>query len=264
MLVVSKQVKCSEMGELPDCVQTLTIPAHVHVCVTGDGSVLLDLKRDRYLGLGKEDTEFLAAAISAWPKPRWDCRETCLASPAAALQGEALCRSLVADGLLVQGAAGRIHRPEVRSHDMAREWISIGDELEVATQVTLRDVATFAAAFIWARGSLAWRPFWMTVETIRAKKAGRYRDVDQTQLLDVAALVGVFRQLRPFAFAAEGRCLLHALTLTRFLSLFGLYPEWVIGVATRPWAAHSWVQWGNLLLDTNPDKVCRYTPILVV
>ena len=63
---------------------------------------------------------------------------------------------------------------------------------------------------------------------------------------------------------AEGYCLLHALTLVKFLRCYGCYPEWVIGVAAQPFGAHAWVQWHHYLLDTNPEKVCRYTPILVV
>jgi hypothetical protein len=65
-------------------------------------------------------------------------------------------------------------------------------------------------------------------------------------------------------FAAEGRCLLHALTLVKFLNRCDFYPDWVIGVTTQPWAAHSWVQWGSFLLDTTPENVCHYTPIMVV
>lgn len=264
MLGLTKKGGINVMREETDCVRALTIPPHVHVCVTGDGSVLLDLKRDKYLGLSKEDTELVATVVSAWPKPRWDCEPKRPTSPAATSRAEELCRSLAAAGLLAPGAADCIRAAEEPSHDMRREWISVGDELEVESPVTLRHVVNFAAAFLWARGSLAWRPFWTTVETTRAKKA-RYRgNIDCNHILAVAALVDVFRQLRPFVFAAEGRCLLHALTLIRFLNQYGFYPEWVTGVATQPWAAHSWVQWGDFLLDTNPDKVCRYTPIMVV
>jgi hypothetical protein len=80
----------------------------------------------------------------------------------------------------------------------------------------------------------------------------------------LAAMVDVFRRLRPFVFAAEGRCLLHALTLIRFLSHYQLHPEWVMGVKTQPCGAHSWVQWDRYLLDSNPEKVCGYTPIMMV
>ena len=45
---------------------------------------------------------------------------------------------------------------------------------------------------------------------------------------------------------------------------YDVYPTWVIGVRTKPWAAHSWVQQGTLLLDANPEQVCDYSPILAI
>jgi hypothetical protein len=44
----------------------------------------------------------------------------------------------------------------------------------------------------------------------------------------------------------------------------GLAATWVIAVRPRPWGAHSWVQLDNLLLDTNPEEINGYTPILSV
>ena len=240
------------------------VAPHVYVCVTGDGSVILDLKRDKYLGLGKRDTELLAATIGSWPKPRWDRTETEPTSDAAVADTAELCRSLAADGLLIYGVGNDAHATGVPPVNMKREWVSMGDEIDVESKVTVRHVANFVVAFLWARCSLAWRPFYATVEVMRVDKARCGGGIDPNQMVKITALVGVFRQLRPLVFAAEGRCLLHALTLTRFLNRYGFYPEWVIGVATQPWAAHAWVQCGNFLLDTNPEKVCRYTPILVI
>jgi hypothetical protein len=241
-----------------------TIAPHVRVCVTGDGSVLLDLKRDKYLGLGKEDTELLAIAIASWPKPRWDRTDRAPSAHAAAAHTDELCRSLAADGLLIPAPNNDSQACTEPLVDMNREWISVGDEFDVESKVTGGHVVSFVTAFLWARCSLAWRPFLRTVDAIRVEKAQCGGGVKQTHVLQMALLVSAFRQLRPFAFAAEGRCLLHALTLVKFLSRYGFYPECVIGVATQPWAAHAWVQWGNFLLDTNPEKVCRYTPIMVV
>jgi hypothetical protein len=243
---------------------SFTVASHVHVCVTGDGSVLLDLKRDKYLGLGKRDTELLAVAIGSWPKPQWDRTETQPTSDAAVAYTDELCRSLAADGLLISGVCDGAQAAGEPPINMKREWISVGDELEVESKMTVRHVANFVVAYLWARCSLACRPFFDTVEVMRVEKARCGGGIDLNEMLKMAALVGVFRQLRPLVFAAEGRCLLHALTLTRFLNRYGFYPEWVIGVATQPWAAHAWVQCGNYLLDTNPEKVCRYTPIMVL
>ena len=52
--------------------------------------------------------------------------------------------------------------------------------------------------------------------------------------------------------------------LVKFLASYQVHPTWVIGVRTKPWAAHSWVQQGTLLLDSNPEEVCEYTAILAI
>jgi hypothetical protein len=242
----------------------LIIAPHVHVCVTRDGCVLLDLKRDKYLGLGRAETELLAGAIDDWPKPNWDA----VADPAGEggnqASTEELCRRLEADGMLIagRGEGGCPAREPLPS--MGREWVSVGDELEVPGRIDLEAVVNFVAAFVWARWSLGWRPMSSVVQSVRERKIQRGGITEPTEILGLATAVGVFRRLRPFLFAAENRCLLHALTLVRFLSCYDFYPDWLFGVATQPWAAHSWVQWGDYLLDSNPEKVCRYTPILAV
>jgi hypothetical protein len=251
------------------------IAPDVYVCVTADGSVVLDLNRDKYLGIGREQTELLAMVVRGWPLPIWEQPPESQSprsklDPDVAADADAACRGLVREGLLIGSAvdegvvaAGVGAGSGPLRRDMRGEWISIGDEMEVGSVIGFGDVLNFASAFVWARCSLAWRPFIATVRAVKARKSDLNLHVDWNPLR-VAALIDVFRSLRPYVFAAEGRCLLHALTLVRFLSRYGFYPEWVIGVATQPWGAHSWVQWRNFLLDTNPEKVSGYTPILVV
>jgi len=239
------------------------IPAHIHVCVTAAGSVILDVKRDKYLGLGREETELLADAVPGWPEPVWQ-RNLCRDRSARFKAENATCESLIADGVLERISEVKDARAVLALKDMRGEWISIGDELEVHGRVTLRHTVHFLAAFCWARCSLAWRPFSIVVEEVRARKMRGAGGMQGCDIGKLAAMVDVFRRLRPFVFAAEGRCLLHALTLIRFLSHYQLHPEWVIGVTTQPWGAHSWVQWDRYLLDSNPEKVCGYTPIMMV
>jgi hypothetical protein len=250
-------------NEAPWPPERFGIPIHIHVCVMGTGTVILDVRRDKYLGIGREDSELLADAVVGWPQPLWQ-RSICRGAHAILQATNELCESLLADGVLERIPEGKKARVVVALPDMRCEWISIGDEIEVRGRVTLRHVRNFLAAYVWARYSLARRPFSVVVAKIRAKKPSRLRDMDRCQLRKIAAMVDVFGRLRTFVFAAEGRCLLHALTLMRFLSKYQLHPEWVIGVTTQPWGAHSWVQWENYLLDSNPEKVCGYTPIMMV
>jgi Transglutaminase-like superfamily len=239
------------------------ISPHVHVCVTSEGSVLLDLKRDKYLGIGREETEILALVVQGWPRPLWTATLEGAAVLVKARAAE-LCGWMLEGGLLTRReGSGPVPLGIGCRRDMQSDWISVGDEVEVNGAVTWRHCMRFSRAYLWARSSLAWRPFLAIVEEVQGRKAGASL-TKPWHLSQVAGLVSVFRRLRPFWFAAEGRCLLHALTLIRFLNNHEFYPEWVIGVTTQPWGAHSWVQWGDYLLDTNPEKVCAYTPILVV
>jgi Transglutaminase-like superfamily len=239
----------------------------VYISVTGDGSVLLDLKRDKYLGLGRQDTEWVAALVDAWPKPIWDfvrCESVCTDDARCdAVRAQDLCRSLANAGLLVRTDTESTPRRQPLA-DMRLEWISIGDELEATPRLGIAHIVNFFKAYVEARFAQVWTPFFATVETARIRKLRDGRAFEVGDILQVTALVAIFRRLRPFVFAADGRCLLHAMTLINFLARYDFYPEWVIGVATQPWGAHSWVQWGNYLLDSNPEKICRFTPILVV
>jgi hypothetical protein len=213
------------------------IPAHIHVCVTAAGCVILDLRRDKYLGLGREQTEFLADAVPGWPQPVWQ-RSLCRDRHACSEAENATCESLLADSVLERISEGEEARNVVALRDMRGELISIGDELEVSGRVTLGRTVHFLAACCWARYSLAWRPFSSVVEEVRARKARAAHGVRAWEI--------------------------RRLAMIRFLSGYQLHPEWAIGVTTQPWGAHSWVQCGNYLLDSNPEKVCGFTPILMV
>jgi hypothetical protein len=43
-----------------------------------------------------------------------------------------------------------------------------------------------------------------------------------------------------------------------------VFPRWVFGVQSRPFAAHCWLQLGGVVLNDTVDHVKRYTPIMVV
>jgi hypothetical protein len=272
---------------------SLQIPPHVYVCATRNGSVLLDLKRDRYFGLGQDESELLARAVDSWPPPAWPLTATRdeAPEPASVIR---LCDSLLKDGLLVPGEGSESRGPRstglapstprqreslrwensfqgprppgypTTPHiDMKVDFVSVGDEWQADGTTRVADVLHFAAAYLRAWYSLRRRPLSSTVRAVHARKL-RWQRAGGFETTRAAELVDVFRRLRPFVFAAEGRCLLHALTLVEFLSFYDLFPDWVIGVTTQPWGAHSWVQSGKFLLDTNPEKVCHFTPILVV
>lgn len=60
----------------------------------------------------------------------------------------------------------------------------------------------------------------------------------------------------------EGECLQRAFQLRRLLRGAGVETDWVFGVRTWPFAAHCWLQLGDLVVGDRLERVRRYTPIM--
>jgi hypothetical protein len=60
------------------------------------------------------------------------------------------------------------------------------------------------------------------------------------------------------------KCLVRSFLLMRFLHRCGLDADWVIAVRTWPFAAHCWVQLGELCLEEPPERLAAFHPICVV
>jgi len=237
------------------------LPAHVRACSTTTGTVLLDLRRNRYFGVGRKETHVLSSLTKNW-------QDTAASSATFASDIEPLlledavriADQLVQAGLLSNDASEPAAFTPT-AIDLNSLLTSVGHELDRKSSIRWRHIIDFLRACTWARKSVRSRTLYFVAEEIGRNKnrAGAPFDADRA-----IELVGVFRRLRPHTFAARDQCLFHALALVKFLASHDVYPTWVIGVRTKPWAAHSWVQQGTLLLDASPEQVCDYTPILAI
>ena len=240
-----------------------SLSPYVFSCSTRHGTVLLHLKRNRYYGLDNASVDYLAGIVNNWPKRQLGVRRAERVMPQGHLDAAALTRSLLVADIL------QAHLPHpctiiCSSVSLDGSLISIGDEIIEEASVRPSHVLTFLVGLLSAAIRLRFFPLEATVRRVSDRKAiaisqGYTFDVSRT-----AGLVNIFRRLRPYFFVADGHCLLHALALVHFLRSYGEFPSWVMGVRTGPWGAHSWVQSGEYLLDTNPEKVCSYEPILAV
>jgi hypothetical protein len=81
---------------------------------------------------------------------------------------------------------------------------------------------------------------------------------------DIVARLGSFLWLRTWCYTAQRRCLLDSLVLSVYLTK-GMVPcTFVIGVATRPFVAHAWVQIAGSVLNDTVEHVQDFAPILSV
>lgn len=224
------------------------LPPHVRACPTTTGAVLLDLNRNRYIAIGSDEARALFTLTGRATEP---------------MPPETAAR--FAPGLLKAGLLS--HEPNTDGPttlgdiDLNSTLTSVGHQLNRSSPLRPSHIINFLRACAWSRRALRSRPLYSVACEISDSKRQSTQAFDKQRAIE---LVCIFRRLRPFAFTAKDQCLFHALALVKFLSFYQVFPAWVIGIRAKPWAAHSWVQQGTLLLDSNPEHICEYSPILVV
>ena len=78
------------------------------------------------------------------------------------------------------------------------------------------------------------------------------------------ARLASFLWLRTWCYTAQRRCLFDSLVLSVYLTR-GMVPcTFVIGVATKPFLAHSWVQIGEHVLNDTAEHTQDFKPILSI
>jgi hypothetical protein len=204
-------------------------------------AILLDLKRDRYIGLGSAVAAAMSAALDARnPEPA-------IANP------DAVLNKLTSRHILVEG-----HAPAeagLPGSPIASQWSSApagaGLLFPPGLQGPLRALLETSA---W----LKWAPLVKTVHWLRGEKAR-----DRTPGEPLEAALTTFFGARPW-FPAKPICRLDAAALALFLWRSGHQPSLVFGIQTAPFAAHCWVQLDEACLLEPHERVRRYTPIMAI
>lgn len=240
--------------------QQYWLAPHLYVCPTHDGVVLLDLRHDNYLGLGIVETCALAQIVPGWPVHPDAAMGSLMPSVTQSIDVAERC---VAEGVLVREASkGKPATPVLLTN--APTLTELGRDEEHRRPITMSDVLNFACAWTSAAYALRFSEIERTVKSVEERRRHHSRAQAHFDSQRAAELTSVFHRIKPYVFTAENRCLLHALALVNFLACYEVFPMWVMGVKLRPFTAHSWVQYDRFTLDSTPEEVCSYTPILAV
>src|SRR5258708_3033715 len=112
---------------------------------------------------------------------------------------------------------------------------------------------------------------WMWLEKVKGVCKGRAAEKAENVWThpggtpeEVFALARTFLRLRPLFYTAKNACLFDSLTMTDFILQFGLSPTFVIGVTTKPFGAHAWVQFEDSVLNDSLDNVQPHTPVFSI
>jgi hypothetical protein len=249
--------------------QSYFLAPHVYACVTEDHVVLLDLARDQYVGVARDQMAALAARVKGWPglgiasADGGEVRTPNAGSNSGpSSRAEALLNKMLAAGMLTQDPAiGK------EAHPLQMPSVTsplVEPELEWRPPISFMDVVRFLRAS--ATTALAMR--FLSIRTVITALARRKaKAVAEGRRFDAEAArraTAAFIYLRPLVFGAQDACLYDSIALARFLSCYQQFPTCVIGVQTGPFGAHCWVQEGELVLNDLPEYVRRFTPILAV
>lgn len=234
--------------------QKYWLAPHVHVCVIDGSAVLLDLRQDKYIGIGREYMSALAASVMGWPM----IAQSKLPSVPSAKD---LLHQMLSAGILTTNPIiGKEAQPPAICHPtrMATE-----PDLEYKPRGSLRDASQVLIAAALAKALVKWRPIEAVVARVQDRKrricAGGDCDLDAAR-----PFVDSFLYWRPLFFTSKDECLFDSLVLVELLARKHLFPIWVFGVSMNPFRAHSWVQAGDRVLNDLPERVARFTPILAV
>ena len=241
----------------------LGLAAHVRARSCEGQVILLDLRSNRYIGVGPTASAVLSQSVKGWPSVRSDIDDSDLApNSQRPIDVGALTQRFLSEGLLDRSA---LQRPAEESLVMADASLDFED-----LAMPIETGARHAARFLKAAALSALRLRYQSLEAIargvsarrRRRQAGR-ESPSTASLVSMRTSAIVYERLRPFLVTSHRRCLFDSLTLLEFLAGEGLFPHWVIGVKTRPFGAHSWVQYESTVLNDQHAHVRQFLPILI-
>lgn len=230
------------------------LASHVRACRIDNEVIMLDLRRNRYLGVGGPHLQALSRHIAEWPA---DASDVAQSSPCPGI--EPCLERLVGQQILTKSPPDVV--PIVRISD-ATETLIAPTHVQSPRMVwrTLLELGWSAAvASRWLK-----RLSLMEIANLVGSTRARFRATQDSTAEKLRDAVSSYARMRPFVLTAHDQCLHDSLTLIRFLALHRLHPHWVIGVRTRPFIAHSWVQSGSVVLNDLHENVRAFRPILVV
>jgi hypothetical protein len=235
------------------------IAEHAFVAWLPTATIFMNVRTNRYFAIGESESRALSGVIHGWPDKSADAGAT----------GEARCNErqqlicmLLKNGLITENRLNG--KACIEAPSIADARTGVGPDTDEHPPIHLRDVLRFAAATACAFIRLTLRSLHYTISLCTREPEREVHGSDSATIGHVVRTVSKFRRIRAWSFGARNNCLLHALSLRTYLAYHGISASWVFGVRMHPWAAHTWLQYGALVLDGSPEEVRFYTPILVI
>jgi Transglutaminase-like superfamily len=218
----------------------LALAPFLHAAAIDDRVVLLDERADRYRLLAGAAARVLAQIIAQRVGP-------------APVEDQALISQLIGRAILVEG----MDDPRACA-DARRRNVRDGVSWDIAARRDLSPLAVWAACSA-ARWGLRRRGFHGELNRRRARVPRLSRgDADRETVSAFGAIYNAKRAMVPLRRA----CLPDSLALCALMDRAALDAKLVLGVRLDPFAAHAWVECGDLCVAEARDRIADFTPIM--
>ena len=232
-----------------------SLTPNTYICQTAFHWVLLDIIQDRYFTLGKKEFGQLGPYIRGWLEY----------SGPGTVQARTLDEFPVdlANELL---RAGTLTSESAFGKPMRRTALEPPTTCISALQEPMNVAAWVAFSLSFFRSAakadrlLRRSHISQIVRSVSDRNAQRGQHFDFRK---AGRLIHAFTILRP-SYPRDYLCLFDSLALLEFLSAYRLFPTWVFGVSSDPFAAHCWVQQDGVALNDTIERISTYVPIMTV
>jgi hypothetical protein len=233
------------------------LTAHSYCCEVEDGAIILELITGSYIGVDAAYLPDLRSFIPDWPEARAAGR----ALPRACKSSvDALIANLLARGILAT-------RPSLRRTSRASTLVTdLRNTCVSGTQprTPMRQLVHFLIALVHAKARTKDKALASLLEWFyRRQQLIPHSDVS-VALQKVTMPLAAFLRLRIWWYTAANHCLFDSLVLAIFLTRQRIRCSFVIGVSTKPFIAHAWVQLGAFVLNDSVEHIQMFTPILTI
>lgn len=228
---------------------------HAFACTAQGYWVILDANNDEYLCITQRGFDSLRHQLYGRSDPTEnDLRRKSLSATAT-------LDSLVSKGVLTDRQEDG--KPfAASSYDAPSRTLSG----RVGPPSSLPKFGVQFVKFMFAAGLTDWRlrfsSLASTLRLIEHRQLRRNVPQKQSDITRVEELLTGFRAFRAF-YPRPYLCLFDSLCLLEFFALHNFFPRLVFGVIAEPFAAHCWLQQGNLVINDELETIMRYTPVMI-
>lgn len=228
-------------------------------CVLDGSAVFLNVRRCEYLAVSLAQLRRIPLSAAGWPEAAGsaDDRLSDDSGPTSPPIDDLVRRGI----LTTSPRDGRSVEPVRLATRRAPPSIAHSASAE---PLRMAELSSFLRAVARATFRLRRRDLLYLIRQIEAAKAIGHRATDTRCGADIEHATRKFERLRVWCYSAQGACLRDSLVLADFLLRRGFTPTFVIGVRSKPFAAHAWVQCGDTVLNDTVENVQRYIPILAI